>query len=225
MRGNGVFRGASAWLFVAAALWMIEFQGRGLLRVHDDVAGKNGILAPTKPHPLAIVDAEVAVRHSSSLAGRPPIMMPLLMSLRLPITQNVFSRQKKKPSVSQPSAVQRDMIVSACSLPGCSPLRRASRSWRKCIQETGRELAGNVEQCPLLRIGVKAYHFPFVLKVREGSRELFSQQISPTTWSDLKIALDDTAGKQQLVVLALLVPETQGPFEGAWFDYIAFFEN
>jgi hypothetical protein len=83
----------------------------------------------------------------------------------------------------------------------------------------------NVGRCPLLRVGVKGYNFSFVLKILDGDRELFSQEISPKRWSDLKIPLGEASGKAQPVVLELLVPEKQGPSEGVWFDYIDFFEN
>jgi len=83
----------------------------------------------------------------------------------------------------------------------------------------------NLGKCSLLRVGIKAYNFPFVLKVQAAGRELFSRQISPAAWSDLKIALGDAAGKAEPVILELTVPSTQGPFEGVWIDYVDFFDN
>jgi hypothetical protein len=83
----------------------------------------------------------------------------------------------------------------------------------------------NLGKCSFLRIGIKAYNFPFVLKVQAGGRELFSRQISPAVWSDLKIPLGDSACKAESAILELSVPSTQGPFEGVWIDYMDFCEN
>jgi len=51
----------------------------------------------------------------------------------------------------------------------------------------------NVGRCRFLRVGTKAYGFPYGLKVyadgAAGSREIFSQRIDVQRWSDLKIEL------------------------------------
>lgn len=83
----------------------------------------------------------------------------------------------------------------------------------------------NAGKCRFLRVGVKGYHFPFVLKVLAGGRELFSQEISEKDWSDLKVDVKETAETSGEVTLELLVPPEQGAHEAAWFDYIDFFEN
>jgi hypothetical protein len=83
----------------------------------------------------------------------------------------------------------------------------------------------NSGKCAFLRVGIKGYNFPFVLKVQAAGRELFSRQIGPAAWSDLKIELGDAAGKAEPVILELTVPATQGPFEGVWLDYVDFFDN
>ena len=90
----------------------------------------------------------------------------------------------------------------------------------------GRTTMRNVGQCKFLRIGVKAYGFPFVLRVLVGGKQQFSQTIPKERWSDLKMALDEPAqSPKEEVVIELVVREDQRWYEGAWIDYLDFFDD
>jgi hypothetical protein len=83
----------------------------------------------------------------------------------------------------------------------------------------------NVGKNQFLRVGAKGYNFPFILKVSVGGKEIFSQPIGEKSWSDLKIDLKDAAGKPEEVIVEMVVAEDQKFAEGAWIDYLDFFEN
>lgn len=76
-----------------------------------------------------------------------------------------------------------------------------------------------------LRIGTKAYNFPYVLRVYLEGQQIFSQTIAEKSWTDLKIELKAGNGRSDTVMLELFIPPEQRWAEGAWFDYIDFFEN
>lgn len=101
----------------------------------------------------------------------------------------------------------------------------------------------NPGRCRFLRIGTKAYGFAFIMKVYVSGREVFSRRIDTNNWSDLKIDLaaagrpapvpasaeaatrSADVGEGERVTVELVVPEKQRWSEGAWIDYIDFFEN
>ncbi len=83
----------------------------------------------------------------------------------------------------------------------------------------------NPGKCRYLRIGARAYGFGFILKACAGQEQVFSGKVSTGKWSDLKIDLNQAAGKDRPVIVELVVPEKQRWSEGAWIDYIDFFEN
>jgi hypothetical protein len=58
-----------------------------------------------------------------------------------------------------------------------------------------------------------------------GGKEIFAETVTEKAWSDLKIDLTDGAGKAEEVTVELVVPEDQKLAEGAWIDYMDFFEN
>ncbi|MFH0909943.1 MAG: hypothetical protein V1918_00295 [Planctomycetota bacterium] len=76
-----------------------------------------------------------------------------------------------------------------------------------------------------LRIGVKAEEVPFQLEVLVERKALLSQTIGPDAWEDLKIDLGEEFGRYSVVLLYLTVPATERWSEGAWIDYIDFFDN
>ena len=84
---------------------------------------------------------------------------------------------------------------------------------------------GNVGKCRYLRVGVKGYNFPVTLRVEAEGRELASQKVGAKQWSDIRVDLQESAGKDVPVILELLVPEGQRWHEGGWIDYIDFFED
>jgi hypothetical protein len=83
----------------------------------------------------------------------------------------------------------------------------------------------NTAKGQFLRIGAKGYNSPFVLKVQAGGKEIFSQTVTEKAWADLRIDLKEVAGKPEEVIVELSVPENQAKAEGAWIDYLDFFEN
>ena len=80
-------------------------------------------------------------------------------------------------------------------------------------------------KCKFLRVGAKAYGFPFVLRARVGEKELFSKPIGKDDWDDLKIDLGEFAGKPETVRLEFEVPKDQKWLEGLWLDYVDFFDD
>ena len=104
------------------------------------------------------------------------------------------------------------------------PLKASSPPAQKLGHPT-RLTMTNVGKLPFLRIGAKGYGFPFVLKVYAGGKEIFSQTVNEKAWSDLKIDLKDAAGKAEEVIVELIIPEDQRAMEGAWIDYLDFFED
>jgi hypothetical protein len=76
----------------------------------------------------------------------------------------------------------------------------------------------------ILRIGTKGYGFPYLLRVLDGEKEIFTQTVEKEPWSDLKIPLNADQPPAALT-LELTVPEGQQWMEGVWFDYIDFFED
>ncbi|HUT31958.1 MAG TPA: hypothetical protein VNE39_00645 [Planctomycetota bacterium] len=77
----------------------------------------------------------------------------------------------------------------------------------------------------LLRIGTMAYNFPYVLNVLVGDKQAFSKAIGKDAWEDLKILLEAEPSREARLVLELVIPESQRWAEGAFFDYIDFFEE
>jgi hypothetical protein len=90
------------------------------------------------------------------------------------------------------------------------------------LGHSSRVIAKNPLGRKVLRIGTKAYGFPFILKVKDDNgKELLTKQIGTDNWEDLKLDLA-TAPKE--VIVELIVPEGQKWSEGLWIDYIDFFE-
>jgi hypothetical protein len=83
----------------------------------------------------------------------------------------------------------------------------------------------NVGKGDVLRIGVQAYHFPFVLNVLADKERIFSTPVQADVWADLDIALGAYGGKDLPYTLELVVPPEQGPQEGVFFDYVDFFQT
>jgi hypothetical protein len=95
----------------------------------------------------------------------------------------------------------------------------------------------NPARCRFLRIGTKAYNFPYLLKVYRQGEEIFSQKVGTQTWVDLKIDLagppteaatrpaSRPAPEGEPFIIELVVPEGQRCNEGVWIDYMDFFEN
>jgi hypothetical protein len=83
----------------------------------------------------------------------------------------------------------------------------------------------NLGKGKFLRVGTEAYHFPFLLKVYVRKEEVFSRTIGEKAWSDLKIDLKDAAALPEEVTLELVIPPEQRWAEGAWFDYLDFFDD
>ena len=77
----------------------------------------------------------------------------------------------------------------------------------------------------VLRIGTRAYGFPYVLNVLAGGKQIFSQRIGKDAWQDLRIPLPPGLAEDTAFVLELVVPENQRWHEGLFFDYIDFFDN
>jgi hypothetical protein len=83
----------------------------------------------------------------------------------------------------------------------------------------------NTGKCRFLRAGIKAQKFPLIFHVEAEGEALFSQKVGPNDWSDLKIDLGESAGKDVTVYVQLLVPPGQRPHFGGWIDYLDFFDN
>jgi len=97
------------------------------------------------------------------------------------------------------------------------PLKESDRLSRLTVRKAG--------PAPYLRIGTRAYGFPFVLDVVVEGKSVSAQTIGTDTWEDLKIPLDEHADQDVEIVLKLVVPEDQKWHEGAYFDYVDFFQN
>lgn len=82
----------------------------------------------------------------------------------------------------------------------------------------------NVGKGKFLRMGVRGYGFSLLVNVVVEKKKLFSLTV-PTAWRDLKIPLEESAGKDLEVTIELIVPEKQRSAEGVFFDYIDFFED
>jgi hypothetical protein len=65
----------------------------------------------------------------------------------------------------------------------------------------------------------------FVLNVYVGEKRLLSQVIAGRRWADLKIDLGEFGGKDVEVVVENAAGGTHPYYEGAYFDYIDFFDN
>jgi hypothetical protein len=75
----------------------------------------------------------------------------------------------------------------------------------------------------VLRVGSKAYGFPFILKVMdEAGKELASKQVGTEKWEDIQV---DVPAAPKEVIVELIVPEGQKWSEGLWIDYLDFFED
>ena len=72
---------------------------------------------------------------------------------------------------------------------------------------------------------MRGYGFPFIFRVKVDGKELLSQRVGTGAWSDLKIDLGEAAGKDLPATVELIVPEGQRWSEGAWIDYIDFFDS
>ncbi len=83
----------------------------------------------------------------------------------------------------------------------------------------------NAGKCRFLRAGTRAYGFPFIFRVEVEGQELLARLVETNAWSDLKIDLGDAAGKDVPAIIELIVPEGQRWSEGAWIDYLDFFDN
>jgi len=95
----------------------------------------------------------------------------------------------------------------------------------------------NFGGCPYLRIGVKAEERVFELRVYVEGKQIFSQRIDGSKWSDLKVELPQpavgagavggaaTQPAWQKVILELVCPEGQPLSGNVWIDYADFFVN
>lgn len=83
----------------------------------------------------------------------------------------------------------------------------------------------NLGKCKFLRVGTKGYGFPFILRARRGEKVIFSSRVGTDAWADLKVDLQDAAGKPETITVELVVPEKQRWSEGVWVDYMDFFDN
>ncbi len=97
------------------------------------------------------------------------------------------------------------------------PLKESHRLSRLVVRKAG--------PAPFLRVGTRAYGFPFVLDVVIEGTSVATQTIGTDAWEDLKIPLDEYADKDVEIVLKLVVPEDQKWHEGAYFDYVDSFQN
>ena len=91
--------------------------------------------------------------------------------------------------------------------------------------DTVEERQDNPGKGKVLRLATQGYNFPYLLNVLVDEEQVFSKTIGKDVWEDLQIPLAKAAQTQAAVVLELVVPEDQRWHEGAWFDYIDFFEN
>jgi hypothetical protein len=97
------------------------------------------------------------------------------------------------------------------------PLKESHSQSRLIVEKAG--------PAPFLRVGTRAYGFPFVLDVAVEGKSVFSQTIGTDAWEDLKIPLGEYADKDVEIVLKLVVPEDQKWHEGAYFDYVDIFQD
>ena len=97
------------------------------------------------------------------------------------------------------------------------PLKENDRLSRLIVRKAG--------PAPFLRVGTRAYGFPFVLDVVVEGESVSAQTIGTDAWEDLKIPLGGHADKDVEIVLKLVVPENQKWHEGAYFDYVDLFQN
>lgn len=97
------------------------------------------------------------------------------------------------------------------------PSKKSKRLSRLIIRNHGK---GKV-----LRIGVRAYNFSFVLNVKAGEEQLFSKTVDKKRWEDVQVPLGPEAAKQAEITLELVVPEKQRWSEGVFFDYVDFFQD
>ncbi|MBN2584492.1 MAG: hypothetical protein JXL80_15630 [Planctomycetes bacterium] len=88
-----------------------------------------------------------------------------------------------------------------------------------------RNTVRNVGKCRFLHAGVKPQEFALTFRVEAEGKELLAQRIEPSAWSDLKIDLQESAGKDVPVIVEFLVPSGQRWHNGAWIDYLDFFED
>ncbi len=77
----------------------------------------------------------------------------------------------------------------------------------------------------VLRIGAMAYNFPYLLNVVVGDKQLLSKTIGKDKWADLRIPLGTAPSKDAPLILELVIPEDQRWAEGAFFDYVDFFDD
>jgi hypothetical protein len=104
----------------------------------------------------------------------------------------------------------------------------ADESNRKALGRLGhssRIIARNILARPVMRIGARAYGFPFILRVKDGEEKLFEQLVNEKEWSDVKVELSNRPVTAKQVTVELIVPEGQKWSEGVWIDYLDFFEN
>lgn len=94
------------------------------------------------------------------------------------------------------------------------------------LREKGSKIiARNLLARPVLRIGARAYGFPFNLRVKDAQDTVFEQVVNEKEWADVKIDLSKRPMIPKQVTVELVVPEGQKWSEGAWIDYLEFFEN
>jgi hypothetical protein len=104
----------------------------------------------------------------------------------------------------------------------------ADESNRKALDRLGhssRIVARNIMGRPVLRAGARGYGFPFILRVKDGDEEIFSQNVTEKEWSDVKVELSKRPVIPKQVMVELVVPEGQKWSEGVWIDYLDFFED
>jgi hypothetical protein len=104
----------------------------------------------------------------------------------------------------------------------------ADESNRKALdrlRHSSRIIARNIMGRPVLRIGARAYGFPFILRVKDGEEKLFEQLVNEKEWSDVKVDQSKRPALPKQLTIELIVPEGQKWSEGVWIDYLDFFEN
>ncbi|KPK83755.1 MAG: hypothetical protein AMJ81_07380 [Phycisphaerae bacterium SM23_33] len=79
--------------------------------------------------------------------------------------------------------------------------------------------------CPTCEVAASQDKADFVLNVRVGEKLLLTQAIAGRRWTDLKVDLGEFRGKDVEVVVENAAGGRHPYYEGAYFDYVDFFED